>query len=101
MTRKQLPDIQSLKAKQKIAMLTAYTAPFARVLDKHADILLVGDSLGMVLYGMDSTLPVTLEMMAQHGRAVVKASEQAMVVVDMPLAATRNHASRRLNQRLT
>lgn len=87
MTRKNIKQIQSLKNQQKIVVLTAYTAPFARVLDKHVDILLVGDSLGMVLYGMQSTLPVTLEMMAQHARAVVGASSQALVVVDMPFGS--------------
>jgi 3-methyl-2-oxobutanoate hydroxymethyltransferase len=87
MTRKNIKTIQSFKNQQKIVVLTAYTAPFARVLDTHCDILLVGDSLGMVLYGLDSTLPVTLEMMAQHGKAVVKASSNALVVVDMPFGS--------------
>jgi 3-methyl-2-oxobutanoate hydroxymethyltransferase len=64
--------------------LTAYTTPIARLLDPHVDVLLVGDSLGMVLYGFDSTLPVTLDMMIAHGAAVVRGSTQAMVVVDMP-----------------
>lgn len=70
-----------------IVCLTAYTAPIAKILDKHTDILLVGDTLGMVVYGMDSTLTVTLEMMANHGRAVVNASKNALVVVDMPFAS--------------
>lgn len=64
--------------------LTAYTAPMARLLDPHVDILLVGDSVGMVLYGFDTTLPVTLDMMIAHGAAVMRASSQALVVVDMP-----------------
>jgi 3-methyl-2-oxobutanoate hydroxymethyltransferase len=68
-------------------MLTASTAPFARLLDPHVDILLVGDSLGMVLYGLPSTLPVTLEMMIAHGRAIVQSSQQALVVVDMPFGS--------------
>lgn len=87
MTRKTINTIQAAKGKEKLVVLTAYIAPFARVLDKHVDILLVGDSLGMVLYGMDSTLPVTLEMMARHGKAVVGASENAMVVIDMPFGS--------------
>lgn len=87
MKRKSIQLVRQAKSSEKLVVLTAYTAPFARVLDAHADILLVGDSVGMVLYGMDSTLPVTLEMMAQHGRAVVGASEQAMVVVDMPFGS--------------
>ena len=68
-------------------MLTCYTAPYARILDAHVDALLVGDSLGMVLYGMDSTLPVTLDMMIAHGKAVVKGSTRACVIVDMPFGS--------------
>ncbi len=67
-----------------LVALTAYTAPMARLLDKHTDITLVGDSVGMVLYGFESTLPVTLEMMIQHGKAVVNASERSLIVVDLP-----------------
>lgn len=87
MKRKTILDIKAAKGKEKLVVLTAYTRPFAEVLDTHADILLVGDSLGMVLYGMDSTLPVSLEMMVNHGRAVVKHSSQAFVVVDMPFGS--------------
>ena len=82
-----VPDVLARKRAEPIVVLTAYTAPFASILDAHVDILLVGDSLGMVLYGMDSTLPVTLEMMIAHGRAVVAASRRALVVVDMPFAS--------------
>jgi 3-methyl-2-oxobutanoate hydroxymethyltransferase len=67
--------------------LTAYTAPMARLLDPHADLLLVGDSLGMVLYGLETTVPVTLEMMVAHGAAVVRGSARACVVVDMPFGS--------------
>ena len=67
-----------------IVGLTAYTAPVARLLDPHVDFLLVGDSLGMVVYGFDSTLPVTVEMMVAHGAAVVRATARALVVVDLP-----------------
>lgn len=77
-------SIQALKGKAPIVCLTAYTAPFGKMLDSHCDLLLVGDSLGMVLYGMDSTLPVSLDMMINHGRAVVRASHHACVVVDLP-----------------
>lgn len=66
--------------------LTAYSAPTARAMDAHADCILVGDSLGMTVYGMESTLTVTLGMMIAHGRAVVRASERACVIVDMPFA---------------
>jgi 3-methyl-2-oxobutanoate hydroxymethyltransferase len=77
-------DILSRKNTTPIVVLTAYTAPIARILDNHADILLVGDSLGMVVYGMDDTVDVTLDMMIAHGSAVVKASQKALVVIDMP-----------------
>jgi 3-methyl-2-oxobutanoate hydroxymethyltransferase len=70
-----------------IVGLTAYTAPVARLLDPHVDFLLVGDSLGMVVYGFDSTLPVTVEMMIAHGAAVMRASSQALVVVDLPFGS--------------
>src|SRR3954469_16660954 len=70
-----------------IVSLTAYTTPMARLLDPHVDMLLVGDSLGMVLYGMDSTLPVTLDMMIAHGAAVVRGSRQACIVVDLPFGS--------------
>jgi 3-methyl-2-oxobutanoate hydroxymethyltransferase len=80
-------DIRARKRAEKIVVLTAYTAPVAEVLDAHVDILLVGDSLGMVVYGMETTLPVTLDMMIAHGRAVVNASSRAMVVVDLPFGS--------------
>ncbi|HCR86157.1 MAG TPA: 3-methyl-2-oxobutanoate hydroxymethyltransferase [Alphaproteobacteria bacterium] len=75
------------KVRRNIVCLTAYTYPVAQILDEHADILLVGDSLGMVIYGFDSTLPVTLEMMINHAKAVVKGSNKALVVVDMPFGS--------------
>ncbi len=67
--------------------LTAYTASNARLLDEYVDILLVGDSLGMVVYGMDSTLGVTVPMMIEHGKAVVRGSKKAMVVIDLPFGS--------------
>ncbi|HEU5046422.1 MAG TPA: 3-methyl-2-oxobutanoate hydroxymethyltransferase [Rickettsiales bacterium] len=86
--RKTIVDIQNLKDNDTpVVVLTAYTAPMAQLIDPHADILLVGDSLGMVLYGMESTLPVTLDMMIAHGKAVVKASSAGLVVVDMPFGS--------------
>src|SRR6187551_1220894 len=70
---------------EKIAMLTAYDATFARMLDEAgADVLLVGDSLGMVVQGLDSTLPVTLDEMLYHSRAVARGTRRALVVGDMP-----------------
>lgn len=80
-------DIRSRKGKEPIIALTASASWMARLLDPYVDILLVGDSLGMVLYGMQSTLPVTLDMMIAHGRAVVNASKSACVVVDMPFGS--------------
>ena len=70
-----------------VVMLTAYTARQAQLLDAHCDLLLVGDSLGQVIYGLPSSVPVTLDMMAAHGAAVVRGSYHAAVVVDMPFGA--------------
>lgn len=82
-----LHDILKHKGQEPLVCLTAYTAPFAHILDQHCDILLVGDSMGMVLYGMESTLGVTTEMMIAHGKAVVNASSRSFVVVDMPFGS--------------
>ena len=76
--------IRNRKGGEPLVCLTAYGAPMARLLDPHVDLLLVGDSLGMVLYGQDTTLAVTLEQMIAHGAAVACAARQACVVVDMP-----------------
>ena len=75
------------KTKEPLVMLTAYTARQAQLLDAHCDILLVGDSLGQVIYGLDSTLPVTVDMMIAHGAAVVRGSYHSLVVVDMPFGS--------------
>lgn len=85
--RLSITDIRARKGQTPIVVLTAYTEPLARILDPHADMLMVGDSLGMVLYGMDSTLPVSLELMIGHAAAVVRASSHACVVFDMPFAS--------------
>ncbi|MDH3393839.1 MAG: 3-methyl-2-oxobutanoate hydroxymethyltransferase, partial [Desulfobulbaceae bacterium] len=88
MTRKKLtpPDIvNKKKCNEKIVMLTAYEASFARMVDDSGvDIILVGDSLGMVSLGYDSTVPVTMEEMLHHAKAVRRGAEQAFVVGDMP-----------------
>jgi 3-methyl-2-oxobutanoate hydroxymethyltransferase len=68
-------------------MLTAYTMRMAQLLDSHCDLLLVGDSLGQVIYGLPSTVPVTLDMMIAHGAAVVRGSWHALVAVDMPFGS--------------
>jgi len=81
------PDIAARKGKTPIVCLTAYTAPMAEILDPLCDLLLVGDSVGMVVHGLPNTVGVTLEMMILHGQAVMRASKQAMVVVDMPFGS--------------
>lgn len=80
-------DIATRKGGEPVVCLTAYTAPMASILDPHADLLLVGDSLGMVVHGMTSTVGVTLDMMVLHGRAVMRGSSRAMVVVDLPFGS--------------
>lgn len=80
-------DITGLKGNRPIASLTAYTTPIARILDRHCDLLLVGDSLGMVLYGMDTTVGVTMDMMVAHGQAVMRGVSRACVIVDLPFGA--------------
>ena len=85
--RRSVPSIRAQKGGVPIVCLTAYTARTAELLDPHVDLLLVGDSLGMVVYGMDSTLPVTLDMMIAHGTAVVRGRERACVIVDMPFGS--------------
>lgn len=82
-----IPSLMNLKGQRPMVALTAYSAPMAEILDPHVDILLVGDSLGMVLYGEDSTLGVSVGDMIRHGRAVVRASARACVIVDMPFGS--------------
>ncbi len=82
-----VPDIGRRKGGTPIVCLTAYTAPVAKVLDPHVDLLLVGDSLAMVIYGMDSTLGVTVDMMIAHGAAVARAARRACLVVDLPFGS--------------
>ncbi len=81
------PDITARKGGEPLVCLTAYTAPMAEILDEHCDLLLVGDSVGMVLHGLPNTVGVTLEMMILHGQAVMRGSRKAMVVVDMPFGS--------------
>lgn len=91
MKRLTVPAIQRRKAggitADPLVMLTAYTARQAQLLDEHCDVLLVGDSLAQVIYGLPSTLPVTLDMMIAHGAAVVRGSYHSLVVVDMPFGS--------------
>ena len=81
------PDIRARKGGKPIVSLTSYHAHTARLLDKHCDFILVGDSLGMVMHGLDSTVPVTLEMMILQGQAVMRGTKRALVVVDMPFGS--------------
>ncbi len=81
------PDIRAMKGQAPLVMLTAYTTPLARLADAHCDMLLVGDSLGMVVHGLPSTLGVTMEMMILHGQAVMRGASKAMVVIDMPFGS--------------
>ncbi|MBB4076064.1 3-methyl-2-oxobutanoate hydroxymethyltransferase [Bartonella fuyuanensis] len=80
-------EIRSRKGQQPIVSLTAYQAYTARIADPYCDILLVGDSVGMVVYGFETTLPVNLDMMILHGKAVVRGSRKALVVIDMPFGS--------------
>ncbi|MEG3175751.1 3-methyl-2-oxobutanoate hydroxymethyltransferase [Sphingomonas sp. RB3P16] len=87
MKRLTVPAIQRRKGQEPLVMLTAYTVRMAQLLDPHCDLLLVGDSLGQVIYGFPSTLQVTLDMMCAHGAAVVRGSYHAVVVIDMPFGS--------------
>lgn len=80
-------DITALKGQRPVVSLTAYTTPMARLFDPYCDLLLVGDSLGMVLYGMDTTVGVTVEMMIAHGQAVMRGVTRACVIVDLPFGS--------------
>ena len=81
------PDIRARKNGEPIVSLTAYHAHTARLVDKYCDVILVGDSLGMVMHGLETTVPVTLEMMILQGHAVMRGSSHALVVVDMPFGS--------------
>ena len=87
MKRLTVPAIRNAKGKDPLVMLTAYTIRMAQILDQHCDMLLVGDSLGQVLYGLPSSVPVSLDMMIAHGAAVVRGSYHSLVVIDMPFGS--------------
>ena len=78
------PQISGRKGGAPIVSLTSYHAHTAAIVDRYADFILVGDSLGMVMHGMDSTLGVPLDLMIMHGKAVVTGTKRALIVVDMP-----------------
>lgn len=86
-SRLHITDLAAMKGHTPIVSLTAYSAPIARLLDPHIDCFIVGDSLGMVCYGHDSTLGVTVDMMIRHGRTVVTHSQRACIVIDMPFGS--------------
>jgi len=81
------PDIRARKGGEPIVSLTSYHAHTARIVDAHCDVILVGDSLGMVMHGLETTIPVTLDMMILQGQAVMRGSKRALVVVDMPFGS--------------
>src|ERR1700742_4117769 len=82
-----VPEIRAHKNAKPVVCLTCYHAHTARLLDEYVDLMLVGDSLGMVMHGLENTLGVTLEMMIMHGKAVVRGSKRALIVVDMPFGS--------------
>jgi 3-methyl-2-oxobutanoate hydroxymethyltransferase len=82
-----VPSFKSRKGQEKLVLLTAYSAPMARLLAPHVDALLVGDSVGMVYHGLPSTLPVTLEMMSLHATAVRRGAPDSFVIVDLPFGS--------------
>jgi 3-methyl-2-oxobutanoate hydroxymethyltransferase len=82
-----VPEIKARKGNEPIVCLTCYHAHTARLLDNYVDIMLVGDTLGMVIHGMETTLGVTLDLMILHAKAVMRSSKRALVVVDMPFGS--------------
>jgi 3-methyl-2-oxobutanoate hydroxymethyltransferase len=81
------PDIRARKGGEALVCLTSYHAHTARILDSYCDVILVGDSLGMVMHGLESTVPVTLDMMILQGNAVMRGSKRALVVIDLPFGS--------------
>lgn len=95
--RKTPADIKAHKNQpEPLVCLTAYTARIAQILDRHCDLLLVGDTMGMILYGMENTRGVTLDMMINHGKAVMRGSEKACVIIDMPFGTYEDSPTRAL-----
>lgn len=90
--RKTVRDIAKAKTGDPLVCLTAYDAPMAALLDPYVDLILVGDSVGMVVHGLPSTVGVTLDMMIMHGQAVMRGAQQAFVVVDMPFGSYETNA---------
>ncbi|MDG2242288.1 MAG: 3-methyl-2-oxobutanoate hydroxymethyltransferase [Rhodospirillaceae bacterium] len=86
-TRLSVRDIEARKGGDPIVCITSYSAPMAKLMDEHVDVLLVGDTMGMVLYGLENTLAVSVDMMVNHGAAVVRGSQTSCVIVDMPFGS--------------
>lgn len=99
MVRKSIKYIQNLKNKKKFTCLTAYSSSIAKILDKHVDIILVGDSVGTVIYGMKNTQSVTLDMMCNHGKAVFNSTNNAFVIIDMPFKTYKNKKEALINSK--
>ena len=93
-----VPELTAYKGQKKIAALTAYSAPIARLLDPHLDMILVGDSTAMVGYGMPDTLAITPAMMMAHAKAVVDSTRRVCVVVDMPFGSYQESPERAFRQ---
>jgi len=87
LSRMTAPGITARKGGEPVVCLTAYDAPMAAILDEHCDLILVGDSVGMVVHGLTTTVGVTLDMMIMHGKAVMRGSNKALVVVDLPFGS--------------
>src|ERR1700709_2166730 len=85
--RTSVPEIRAHKNAKPVVVLTCYHAHTARLLDQHVDVLLVGDSLGMVMHGLETTLGVTLDMMITHARSVMRGSKRALITADMPFGS--------------
>jgi len=99
MKRKSIIFLQKLKNIRKITCLTAYTKSIAKIIDNHVDIILIGDSLGTVIYGLKNTQGVTLDMMMNHGKAVFNSSKKAFTIIDMPFNTYRNKKEALINAR--
>ena len=99
MNRLNLKTITNKKNLKKITCLTAYTSSIAKIIDRHVDIILIGDSVGTVIYGMKNTQGVTLDMMMAHGKAVVKSSKRAFTMIDMPYHTYRTNKEALINAR--
>ena len=92
----QIADFMALKGQRKIVCLTAYSAPMAHALDPHCDMLLVGDSVAMVIYGMNTTQNADLDMMVRHGEAVMRRRKSSLVVIDLPAGSYENSPAQAL-----